>query len=130
MKNFDARHVPLRLPKAKELLAVIDRCGRQSACANAPAQLTHGWRQGVLDAGILQALPRPRRLQAVRATPRRANPHRPVCFSLRPLPSDLCAAGTSWALNPCATKASSKRSLPALTPSHPKPFRCKYPFYV
>jgi len=25
MKNFDARHVPLRLPKAKELLGVIDR---------------------------------------------------------------------------------------------------------
>ena len=29
MKNFDARHVPLRLPKAKELLAVIDRCGHR-----------------------------------------------------------------------------------------------------
>jgi hypothetical protein len=32
MKNFDARHVPLRLPKAKELLAVIDRS--VSHCAN------------------------------------------------------------------------------------------------
>ena len=25
MKNFDAGHVPLRLPKAKQLLGVIDR---------------------------------------------------------------------------------------------------------
>ena len=25
MKNVDCKHVPLRLPKAKELLAVIDR---------------------------------------------------------------------------------------------------------
>ena len=31
MKNYDVGHVPLRLPRAKQLLGVIDRYAQQSA---------------------------------------------------------------------------------------------------
>ena len=31
MKNYDVGHVPLRLPRAKQLLGVIDRYAKQSA---------------------------------------------------------------------------------------------------
>ena len=129
MKNFDARHVPLRLPKAKELLAVIDRCGRR---APAPTPLRNSLTAGGREFSTLAFCRRYLdRAGCKQCAPRHAAPTRIVpSASLRPLPSDLCAAGTSWALNPCATKASSKRSLPALTTSHPKPFRCEYPFYV
>ena len=31
MKNYDVGHVPLRLPRAKQLLGVIDRYAQRSA---------------------------------------------------------------------------------------------------
>lgn len=56
MKNFEVGHVPLRLPRAKALLATIDKCGPSAACtmpaapaggvftARAPAGTFRRWR--------------------------------------------------------------------------------------
>ncbi len=104
MKDFNARHVPLRLPAAKQLLAVIDRYTLYSHPVSIQPPMHSIHVQGILYPCLLPALSRPRWMQVVRAHCLRARALLPNSCRRRYLMGlkSLCDEGI---VTPCVARA-------------------------